>query len=84
MPAAGGLRADFVKGPQTPHSTFFLLLDVRLHSHWNMVVTTLLWTIELGPQEATNRLVDSLGCIYTGMGDGPDRLALTSIQSVIS
>jgi hypothetical protein len=33
MPAAGGLRADFVKGPQTPHSTF--LLDVRFHSHWN-------------------------------------------------
>lgn len=30
MPAAGGLRADFVKGPQTPHSTF--LLDVRWDS----------------------------------------------------
>ena len=30
MATAGGLRADFVKGPQTPHSTFLSRCSISL------------------------------------------------------
>ena len=40
MAAAGGLRADFVKGPQTPHSTFLSPCSISL-------------TLEYGPGQTT-------------------------------
>jgi hypothetical protein len=33
MPAAGGLRADSLRGHRR-HIQLFFLLDVRFHSHW--------------------------------------------------
>jgi hypothetical protein len=79
-PTAGGLRADFVKGPQTPHSTF--LLDVR---YWNMDFATSLWTVKLGPQDCARGVRVRWSVVsgaYTGMGDWARQIGADKRQSV--
>jgi len=73
MGPAGGLRADFVKGPQTPHSTF--------SSRRSIPPTLVVETIELRWDDECVG-VGYLGCIDGGMGDVPDRLALTGVSQV--
>jgi hypothetical protein len=51
----------------------------RRHIRLNIGVATSLWTIELGPQPSGLRWCIGSD-VYTGMGDGPDRLAMASVS----
>ena len=80
MAAAGGLRADFVKGPHTPHSTFLSRCSILECGFRHITVDNqvgasgMRWGVRVGWSVVSG--------VYTGMGDWARQIGADKRQSV--